>query len=289
MLIQFRNTGIGKETILQLAKHDPSRIFLAARNEAKGRDAITSIKSQLPQDVNIEYLPLDLNSLKSVKSAADQFNSRSDRLDILILNAGIMAVPQGKTEDGFEIQLGTNHVGHFLLTKLLMPTLQKTAARPDSDVRIISLSSEAYNMGPNFDTIVSKEKLYQQSPWTRYGASKIANILFAAEMARKYPNMTSVSLHPGMVNTDLFNPYFNSDSILAKIGQKLSSFWLSDIPTGAKNSLWTAAGAQKSELTNGAYYTPLGNLRSSNKWANNAGAAKSLWDWTERELDQVGY
>ena len=157
VLVTGGNVGLGKETITQLAKHYPKEIFLAARTPSKAQDAIDDIKRVVPEG-RVSYLQLDLSSFASIKRAADEFKSRSDRLDLLINNAGIMAVPWSMTEDGYEIQFGTNHMGHALLTKLLMPTMLKTAEEPGSDVRVINLSSEGHNMvrklmGRTFPTI----------------------------------------------------------------------------------------------------------------------------------------
>lgn len=290
ILVTGGNNGIGKETILQLAKHNPHKIFLAARTESKARDAIASIKSQNLQnsDVDIEYLPLDLSSLPSVKSAADQVMRTSDRLDILVLNAGIMAVPPGKTPSGQDIQLGTNHVGHFLLTKLLLPTLERTAKQHNSDVRVLAVASEAHNMAPNLDTILSTDKLTNTSPWTRYGASKAANIMFAAELARRYPMLTSVSLHPGMIKTDLYLPNSESNFLVRYGAMIFGPLIFQDVAHGAFNQLWASAGAEKSELVSGSYYTPVGKMRH-NKWAGDADAGRKLWEWTEKELAAAGY
>ena len=277
ILVTGGNNGIGKETILQLAKHNPHKIYMGARTESKAREAIASIKSQGVNDVDIEYLPLDLTSFPSIKSAADQVIRKSDRLDILVLNAGIMAVPAGKTPTGQDVQLGTNHVGHFLLTKLLLPVLEKTAKQHNSDVRVISLASEAHQMAPNISTIVSTEKLTATSPWTRYAASKAANVMFAAELARRHPTLTSVSLHPGMIKSDLWGASTESNALLRYGKALVGPLMFVDVPTGAFNQLYLAAGAEKSDLVNGAYYTPVGKVRS-NKWASNADAGKQLWD-----------
>ncbi|EXJ80213.1 hypothetical protein A1O1_08355 [Capronia coronata CBS 617.96] len=288
VLVTGGNNGIGKETVLQLAKHNPAKIFLAARSASKAKDAIASIKSQTSEDVDIEHLPLDLTSLPSIRDAADQVISRADRLDILVLNAGIMAVPPGKTESGQDIQLGTNHVGHFLLTKLLLPHLQRTAEQHNPDVRILAVSSEAWNMAPKLDTILSTEKLTETGPWTRYGASKVANIMFAAELARRYPKLTSVSLHPGVIKTDLYLPSTGAN-VITKYGlMLLGPLMFQDVKAGALNQLWLAAGAKKEQIVNGAYYTPVGKLRH-NKWATDVEAGKRLWEWTEQELKKSGY
>ncbi|KEF61933.1 uncharacterized protein A1O9_03505 [Exophiala aquamarina CBS 119918] len=288
ILVTGGNNGIGKETILQLAKHHPQKIFMASRTESKARDAIASIKSQNLQDVDIEYLPLDLSSLPSVKSAADQVMRNSERLDILVLNAGIMAVPPGKTASGQDIQLGTNHVGHFLLTKLLLPTLEKTASQHSSDVRVVSVSSEAHNMAPNLATMLSTEKLTATSPWVRYGASKAANIMFAAELARRHPQFTCVSLHPGMIKTDLYVPNTESNFLVRYGAMIFGPLIFQDIAHGAFNQLWASAGTDKAEIANGGYYTPVGKLRN-NKWASDVEAGRKLWEWTEKELATAGY
>lgn len=288
VLVTGGNNGIGKETVLQLAKHNPHKIFLAARTESKARDAITAIKSQTAQDVDIEYLPLDLASLPSIVKAADQVASHSDRLDILVLNAGIMAVPAGKTASGQDIQLGTNHVGHFLLTKLLLPTLQKTANEANADVRIVSVSSEAWNLAPNLDTILSTEKLTATSPWTRYGASKAANIMFAAELARRYPKLTSVSVHPGLIQTDLYLPNKTSNPIMRYGAMLFGPLLFITVEAGARNQLWAAASQRKDAIVNGGYYTPVAKYHK-NKWATDAEAGKKLWAWTEQELKTAGY
>ena len=287
ILVTGGNIGLGKETILQLAKHNPGNIFMASRKESKARDAIKSINAELSMQANIEYLPLDLSSLKSVQAAAQHVNASSERLDILILNAGVMAIPATKSESGHDIQLGTNHIGHFTLTKLLLPLLEKTAAKPGSDVRIVSLASEAYQTSPSIDTIVSKEKLEKTGNWTRYGASKASNILFAAEMARRYPAFKTVSLHPGMIKRDLWKPNSEHKS-LAGFFIGFGEMFGKSVQEGALNQLWCAVGAKRDELENGGYYTPVGKLKSGNKWANDRAAGKKLWDWTDEQVRGVG-
>ncbi|RMZ92609.1 hypothetical protein DV736_g156, partial [Chaetothyriales sp. CBS 134916] len=290
ILVTGANTGLGKETVLQLAKHHPHKLFLAARTESKAKAAIDDLNKQLKEPVDIEWLPLDLASLSSVKAAAETVNAKTDRLDILVLNAGIMAVPPGKTDAGFDIQLGTNHVGHFLLTQLLLPTLQKTAALEGSDVRVVSLSSDGHNFGPwSIDTIVDTDKLTATSPWVRYGASKTANILFAAELARRYPTVTSTSVHPGIIVTNLYSTSQKSSSPISILFNAVAPWISTDVPHGTLNQLYLAAGATKDQITNGGYYTPVGKLQARNKWAKDVSAGQRLWEWTESELKKLGY
>ncbi|OOQ91560.1 putative short-chain dehydrogenase/reductase family protein [Penicillium brasilianum] len=283
------NAGIGRETVLQLAKHRPARIYLAARTESKAQQAITSIQQQLPSPVDIRHIPLDLCSFKSIRAAAAKFQADSDRLDILILNAGTMGNPPVKTEDGFEIQFGTNHVGHFLLTKLLLPTLTKTvadlqASRTTPDVRVITVSSVAHVTSPNtLEGMTSTPELLAGSTWVRYGASKAANILFASELARRHPELLSVAVHPGAVNSDL---YAHAKSISAIMKQSLgltASCFFRNISSGAFNSLW-AAGTARENLVNGAYYTPVGYRSNGTAFVQDADVARGLWDWTEAQV-----
>ncbi|KAI1832853.1 hypothetical protein DTO027I6_8167 [Penicillium roqueforti] len=286
ILVTGGNAGLGKETVLQLAKHNPKKIFLGARSKVKAEEAIKSVKSSVPNDVEISWIPLDLMSSKSIKNAAEQVNAQSTRLDVLILNAGVMALPPGETEMGHEIQLGTNHTGHFYLTKLLLPTLLKTAEEPGSDVRVVSLTSVGHNFAPAFEEILDQEKLKKVNTSSRYGASKAANILFAAELSRRYPSITSVSVHPGIIITNLYDA-LNSSSIFAALGTKFLRLFGSTVQQGACNSLWAAVGAKKEELTNGGYYVPVGILKRRNIWACNEDMGKRLWDWTELELTKA--
>lgn len=278
------NTGLGKETILQLAKHNPARIYLAARTESKARDAMASIQSQLPSPADIRFIPLDLASFKSIRAAADKFQSENDRLDLLILNAGTMGNPPTKTEEGFEVQFGTNHIGHFLLTKLLLPTLKKTVASGTSDVRIVTLASAAHVLSPTtFEGMTSTESLLAGSTWHRYGASKAANIFFTTELARRYPEITSVSVHPGAVNSDLYSHAKASSNALKNGITVAASYFFRTIQSGALNTLW-AAGTARENLVNGAYYTPVGFRSYGISFVQDAEIPRKLWDWTEAQI-----
>ncbi|OJJ43066.1 hypothetical protein ASPZODRAFT_74945 [Penicilliopsis zonata CBS 506.65] len=290
ILITGGNTGLGKETVAQLARHNPSRIYLAARNETKASAAIASIQAQLSSTVDIRYLPLDLASFTSIRAAAEKFTSESDRLDLLILNAGTMANPATTTEEGFEIQFGTNHVGHFLLTKLLLPTLQRTVAADSaaadntpSDVRIVAVASVASQAAPPLETMTSTEALLAVSTWTRYAASKAANIMFASELARRYPDILSVSVHPGVVASELYETA-KSQSARAEVGIKAAmGLFFRSVRTGALTQLYVA-GMPRERLTNGAYYIPIGQMSRCNRFVSDVDMAKALWEWTEQEI-----
>jgi len=280
------NVGLGKECILQLSKRNPKTIYLAARTESKARTAIAELKNAVPT-ANIEYLHCDLTDLKSVEATAKEFTSKEDRLDILLLNAGIMMVPAAVTKDGYEIQFGTNHVGHALLTKLLLPTLLKTAQEPGADVRVVSVSSFGHFFAPSkgilFDQVKTPMASYMTH--TRYGQSKLANILFATELARRYPSITAVAIHPGVVDTNLYKSVFSG--ILSPM-DKLKSCVYTTVQDGVKNQLWAATGKKgdaAGEVRSGEYYTPVGVAGQGTRLASNSEVAGRLWEWTEKELE----
>lgn len=273
---------------MQLAKHKPEQIFLAARTKSKAEAAIEDIKKFAP-DASITYLALDLMSFDSIKKAADEFKSKSSRLDILINNAGIMATPIASTKESYESQFGTNHIGHALFTKLLLPTLLKTAEEPDSDVRIINLTSEGHNMVPLGGLLLDQDRLKTYNPWTRYGHSKLANILFSKSLAKRYPRITSVAVHPGIILTDLYKPA--QETWFQRIGIGVASLLMTRLEEGAWNQLWAAA-APKDQLQNGGYYKPVGVLSSGSYltgYASNEKMADDLWDWTEEEFKRHGF
>ncbi|KAL4814301.1 hypothetical protein BDW67DRAFT_186863 [Aspergillus spinulosporus] len=276
------NTGLGKETVLQLARHRQERIYLAARTAVKATEAIASIQKALPHPADIRHIPLDLASFASIRAAAKQFQAECDRLDILILNAGIMAQPPSLTEEGYEIHLGTNHIGHFLLTKLLLPTLRETVSRSKSpDVRVITLSSLAANTAPSYDFITSTPALLSLGWGSRYGASKAANVLFAAELARRHPEILSVSVHPGAVATNLYQQSKKAGFFYeASVGVMMKFF--RSIHTGPLTQIW-AAGAPREQLINGGYYVPIA-VKGVSRYESDVEMARALWEWTEREI-----
>ncbi|RFU73370.1 hypothetical protein TARUN_8892 [Trichoderma arundinaceum] len=268
--------------------HLPKKVFLATRSEAKAKDAIASINSELSQPADIEFVPLNLSNLASAAAAADIIARSTDRIDLLFLNAGIMNMPAGKTDDGLDLQLGTNHVGHFLFTKKLLPVLEQTVDKYNPDVRVISVSSNAHKMAPSFETILSTDKLSKQGEWPSYAASKAANILFASELAKRHPKITSVSLHPGMIKTDLYATTFENSFLLRYALGIFGPLIYYDVPYGALTQLWVST-VEKSKLTQGAFYTPVGQLQSGNTYTKNADMQKRLWEWTEEQLKERGY
>lgn len=282
ILITGGNVGLGKACVLEYARHKPDQIWLAARNLTKAQAAADEIKQQVP-DAPIRLLELDLTSFNSIKQAAQVFSTSSPRLDILMLNAGIMASPPGQTQDGYEIQFGTNHMGHALLTKLLLPTLEQTA-HTGADVRIISLASDGHSFAPpggfQFDTL--KTPGDSLGAFARYGQSKLANILWTRQLAVEYPAFTIASIHPGVVSTNLLSgatdaPCFARMSLQAANAIGL----LATVEKGIRNQLWASVSPQ---VKSGEYYEPVGVLGKAKATGKDMGLARKIWDWTEEEL-----
>lgn len=201
VIITGGNIGIGLETAVDLAGRG-ARVILACRNPDKGEMAVAEVKKR-SNSQNVTFSELDLASLRSVREFTERILKEQPRIDILINNAGVMAPPYSTTEDGFELQFGVNHLGHFLLTNLLLDRIKEAPS-----ARIITLSSSAHAYGKiNFDDLQSK---LSYSARGAYSQSKLANILFTRTLAQqlKGSNVTAYSVHPGVVRTNLFQHQF---------------------------------------------------------------------------------
>jgi len=282
------NSGIGLETATQLAAHG-AVVVLACRDEARARDAAGRIVTEVPGAV-ADVVRLDLASLSSIRKAAGQIRSDYGRLDLLVNNAGLMMPPFGRTEDGFELQFGINHLGHFALTGLL---LDKLLATPAS--RVVTVSSFAHRQGkidlddPNFE-----RRPYR--PAAAYGQSKLANIMFTYELQRRLTtggsSTVAVTLQPGVVPTDLHRyaagPAGAIQNVLTRaLGQP-------DAPAGALATLRAATDPAARE---GEYYGPDGLLAWSGRHPKVARSStrsydtilqRGLWVTSER-LTGVSY
>ncbi|KAH5432835.1 hypothetical protein HBI47_097740 [Parastagonospora nodorum] len=288
ILVTGGNSGLGKETILQLAKHEPRQIIMAARSQSRAKDAIKEIEIAVPGS-RIAFLALDLSSFASIKKAAASVLQEYDRLDVLLNNAGLFGVPPGLTEDGYEMQFGSNHMGPALFTRLLLPLLEKTSELPDSDVRVIQLSSEGYKFAPKGGILFPRlrTEMAEISGNARYAQSKLANLYFIKSMANRYPKIICVALHPGVVNTGIVKNHLKRVPYLAwmfNIGIRL---FFTDVQTGALGQLWAATG-RADELESGAYYTPLKKRICGVDLVNDDALAEKLWEWTEKQFVSCG-
>ncbi|MBT8202540.1 MAG: SDR family oxidoreductase [Acidimicrobiia bacterium] len=193
------NSGLGLETSRELARTG-AHVIMAARNLEKAAAAEADIRDGLPL-ASLEVRELDLSSLASVAAFAAQVRGTHDRIDILVNNAGVMATPQRKTTDGFELQFGTNHLGHFALTAHLMPALLRSEAG-----RVVTVTSTARHFGGTLD-VEDPHLTEDYSPWKAYGQSKRANAHFALELDRRLraagASVESLVAHPGYSNTNL--------------------------------------------------------------------------------------
>jgi len=286
-------TGIGKSTLLELARHGAAHIYFTGRNATAGA-AVLAEAQKLAPSTRFTFIKSDLAASREQIKNEIASNFTSDRLDMLIANAGIMATPAGLTAEGFETQFGTNYFGHAILLRLLLPKMLRTAELPGRDVRLIVLSSFGHTMAPeqgiDFDNLRVPEA---GTTWTRYGQSKLADILLAKAMSKRYPQVTSLSVHPGLVKTELSGR--SEPSMMVRFFNLLTyTPFMKSAETGAYNTLW-AATTDKGDLVNGGYYAPVGKVPGKVSSFNESGMsdicndealADRLWEWTERELGE---
>ena len=197
VLVTGGSSGLGQESARALAAKG-AHVVLTARDAEKGRTVVDGIVASTGNR-NVELEELELDSLASIRAFADRFLARHERLDVLLNNAGVMACPLGHTKDGFELQFGTNHLGHFLLTCLLAPALRKAAPS-----RVVSLSSRGHHVAPvDFDDPNFERRAYDR--WAAYGQSKTSNVLFAVGLERRLgpTGVHAYALHPGAIMTEL--------------------------------------------------------------------------------------
>ncbi|TVY14620.1 putative oxidoreductase [Lachnellula arida] len=269
-----------------LRNTNPNTSISAGRNKKAGELLIADI-GKTDHYFSLTFVEMDLCSLSSVKAASQKFAHK--RLDVLICNAGFMAVPPALGKDGYEIQFATNHLGHAMLIQQLLPIMLETTKVPDSDVRIVCLTSDGWRNHPKGGVLFSELKTVQErffGPSIRYGQSKLANIVYAAELARRFPSITSVSIHPGVIRTGLLQnaPLFSRAAVYA-----LNKVNYLDIVTeeqGSLNSLCMAVGMHKNDVVNRGFYRPVGVLWNHrlDAVAKSEDFAKELWEWTETAL-----
>ncbi|EPE34789.1 NAD(P)-binding Rossmann-fold containing protein [Glarea lozoyensis ATCC 20868] len=294
------NAGLGYETVLRLAPHNPSHIYILSRNASTTNAAISSIQSQIANCCPITHIPLDLSDLSSVASCAAELQNREERLDILFLNAGIMLVPPALTAQGYEIQFGTNHLGHFLLAQLLLPLLKHTTTLPDADVRVVVLSSVGmiftYGRGIEYEGLGEAGSAFRAAGLYRYARSKLCNALFAREFAGRYSGegITCVAVHPGVISTGLWRETFGERDwgLLGEVGRwvamRVPVVGFEGVESGVRGQLWAAVGKLgkgRGEVEGGEFYTPVG-VKGQGSWACYDGEeAKRLWGWSEKAVE----
>jgi len=284
-VITGANTGLGYETAAALADRG-AHVVLAVRNLDKGKDAAARITAQSP-GADVALQELDLTSLDSVRAAAGQLRSEHDRIDLLINNAGVMYTPKATTKDGFELQFGTNHLGHFALTGLLLDRLLPVAGS-----RVVTVSS----IGHRIRADIHFDDLQWERGYSRvgaYGQAKLANLLFTYELQRRLaPRGTAIATaaHPGGSNTELMR---NMPAPLARAFSVVGPLVTQDAAAGA---LPTLRAATDPAVLGGQYYGPDGfaqmrgypKLVASSARSHDVDVQRRLWAVSE-ELTGVVY
>jgi NAD(P)-dependent dehydrogenase (short-subunit alcohol dehydrogenase family) len=281
VIVTGSSSGIGYEAARVLANKN-AKVIIAVRSLEKGNAAAEKIRAQ-NKNVDVSVMQLDLADLTSVKKFADEFRNTYSRLDLLINNAGVMIPPYGKTKDGFELQFGTNHLGHFALTGQLLPLLNAT-----KDARVVNVSSGAHNFGNlDFDDLAWEKRGY--SAFRAYGDSKLANLYFTYELNKKLraagADTIATAAHPGYTATEL-----QRHSSLIAMGNSLLA---QSVSMGA---LPTLRAATEAGLKGDEYFGPNGIMEmwgypkrvESNKLSHDESIAQKLWEVSEK-LTGVNY
>jgi len=290
IVVTGANGGLGYETARALARAG-GRVVLACRDPGKGGRAADRIRAE-SRDVLVETLPLDLASLGSVRAFARAFSNSHERLDVLVNNAGVMGIRRSTTADGFEMQMGTNHLGHFALCGLL---LEKLLAADGA--RVVTVSSTAHRIGRIQLDDLQGERSY--SRWGAYAQSKLANLLFAYELQRRLAaagrTQSSVACHPGWAATNLqFVAARLESSRSMEYAASFANRLLSqDAASGALPILYAATAAG---VRGGDYVGPSGPLElwgpprvvGSSRRSHDADLARRLWQ-TSEEITGVRY
>ena len=273
VLVTGANSGLGLESARLLASRG-AEVIMACRNQSKGQQALEQIKAEFPE-ARLKLMTLDLADQQSVKDFTTALKSQYPHLDILLNNAGVMAPPLSRTKDGFEMQFGTNHLGHFTLTGLLLEMLEKAEAP-----RIVTVSSVAHKFGRIYFDNLNAETGYFR--WTFYGQSKLANLIFSRELHRrlqeKGSKISSIAVHPGYSDTNL-----QTGTAFAAFNR----FFAQPQQMGCYPSIYAATSA---EARSGEYYGPNGFMEMAGypakaqvrKLARNEDAAKQLWQVSEK-------
>lgn len=289
VIITGANSGTGYETAMVMAGKGAT-IIMACRSSEKAQRACEAILQQHPA-ADLQFMSLNLASLDSVRQFAKAFLDKFNRLDLLLNNAGVMALPFSQTEDGFEMQIGTNHFGHFLLTALLLDRLEQTR-----DSRIVTMSSLVHHVGKlPTDDLNFENRRYNR--WVSYAQSKLANISFGLELHRRLraadSQITSIVAHPGIAATNLMATEAMSGGI-SLIGKFNQSVVLAIGQTAEQGALPLLYAATEPSLVSGCYCGPdafrefwgYPNDRSKiSRAARNEETAKKLWAVSEQLTD----
>ena len=289
-LVTGASGGLGAETARTLCGAG-AEVTLAARDVKKAENVAAAIRSAQPS-AQVTVTQLDLTSLENIRACADRILSSNDSLDLLINNAGVMACPLERTKRGWELQLATNHIGHFLLTGRLLPALQASAAG-----RIVNLSSAGHRLDTmNFDDPHFERRAYDK--WGAYGQSKTANVLFTIELDKRLTQdgVRAFAVHPGMIMTELARHMKESDfeDLQSRSGPTAGHLSFKSVEAGAATSVW-AATAPELDGRGGLYCEDCGvaapkendeSLKGYAPHAVDPDAARKLWALSQEWVDE---
>ncbi|MBM7112448.1 SDR family oxidoreductase [Archangium primigenium] len=274
VIVTGANSGVGLATVVELARRGAT-VIMACRSPERGEAALREARERAGSE-KIELMRLDLASLDSIRAFASDFRARHSRLDVLINNAGVVTLKRQTTRDGFELQLGTNHLGHFLLTLLLLEPLRRA---PQG--RVVNLSSGAHQVGDIHWEDPHLTRRYRV--WTAYGQSKLANILFTRALARRLrgTSVTVNALHPGAVATRLGQD--RQTGFGKTVLRLLKPFFLTP-EQGAETSVYLATSPEVAHVS-GEYFYRLKPAPTSAR-ARDEALAERLWTWSEQQVGE---
>ncbi|ORY55011.1 NAD(P)-binding protein [Leucosporidium creatinivorum] len=282
------NSGVGYETVKQLLLKN-ARVYLAARTQVKAQEAIEALAKETGNTAI--WLKLDLGDLESVKQAAAEFSAKEERLIILFCNAGVMVPPVDQlTKQGYDLQFGTNVVGHYLLCVLLYPSLNRTFELTGSRARVIHTSSEGHRIantpsgllfeaakgGAERDALIKEWGPAVGAPWTLYGFSKMGNVLIANIFNRAYPSVMSCTVHPGGLKSNLHQ----HEPLWQKIFFNLAFY---PVPLGAYTQLW-AGTSEEGDGFGGKYLFPWARMGKADARAAYEATQDELKGWLDEEI-----
>ncbi|KAJ7281478.1 hypothetical protein C8J57DRAFT_1297756 [Mycena rebaudengoi] len=270
------NSGVGKETVRVLLNHN-AKVYMASRSPEKAQKAISELKEKTGKDAI--FLQLDLGDLKSIKASAAEFLEKETALHILFNNGGVMMPPvEDRTSDGYDLQFGTNVLGPFYFTKLLLPALFAA-----EKARVVNTSSGMHLMNKlDFRIILDDEKRKKAGAQSLYALSKFAFVAYSAELARRYSDqgLVVVSLHPGVIKTDLHRHM--SGALGAVIGIMERTI-LHDVSFGALTQLYGGTAKEGADL-NGKYLIPWARVGKPHPDTQSLKLGTELWDWMEEQV-----
>jgi len=283
MIVTGANTGVGYETAKALLLHN-AKVYIAARSPEKSREAIKKLKAETDKDAI--FLKLDLASLKAVKAAAEEFTSKENELHVLFNNGGVMVPPiEQLTEDGYDLQFGTNVLGHYYFTMLLLPVLLAgTSTSGDGKARVVNTSSSTH-MFSNMDLNTFKDGPARKKagPQKLYSQSKHGVVVWATELARRYGDqgIVSTALNPGNLKTEL-----QRHLRLGFILKPLVDLVLYPVPYGALTQLYAGTSPEGKDF-NGKYLIPWARMGEARADTQDRTVGSELWSWLEEQTRNV--